>query len=259
MFMRLLYLRRNIAEIDVLRSFYDAIVIPELQKLEGCLFAGLLQSGEDEKEGISLTLWDTKTHAENYETSGLFKKLLKQASPFLDKSSEWKVQLSEDLELEFAQKDDEPELGEYEVTMHERVKSTLFEKHSKMYVRIVSHILQKDKLSEFREIYSERIIPQLRSTKGCQFSYLIESLHKGNEVVSISIWDSKKDADEFERSGLFNELVNELRPTFSQFFQWKMALESRSGDKVQTNEDVKISDYKVVTGKNLRRNAPENR
>jgi len=189
----------------------------------------------------------------------LFKKLLEQAAPFLDQTSEWKVQLSEDLELEYAQKDEEPELGEYEVTMHERVKSTLFEKHSKMYVRIVSHILQKDKLDQFRDIYSERIIPQLRSTKGCQFSYLIESLHKENEVVSISIWDSKKDADNFERSGLFNELVNELRPTFSQFFQWKMALESKSGDKVKTNEDVMIADYKVVTGKNLRRSAPENR
>ena len=70
MFMRILYLQAKSDDIDVLRSFYDAIVIPELQKIDGCLFAGLLQSNKDVREEISLTLWDTQKHAEQIRKHG---------------------------------------------------------------------------------------------------------------------------------------------------------------------------------------------
>jgi heme-degrading monooxygenase HmoA len=139
------------------------------------------------------------------------------------------------------------------------MKDDLFKQHSEMYVRIVSHILQKEKIEEFRNIYSEKIIPSLQHTKGCQYAYLVESMHQTNEVISLSIWDSKADAEAYEKSGLFEQLLDELRPTFSKFYQWKMALKKNSTKIVKTSEDLKISDYKVVTGKNLRRSFPENR
>jgi heme-degrading monooxygenase HmoA len=259
MFMRLFHLKAKSDKIGVLISFYDAIVIPELQKIDGCLFAGLLQSNTDITEGISLTLWDTNQHAESYELSGLFEKLLDQAKPFLAESTEWKVQLSENLELEYKPEGDEPELKHFNVTVHERVKEELFGQHSKMYIRIVSHILQKDKIKEFRDIFVDQIIPTLRETKGCRYSYLIESMQQENEVISLSIWDSKEDALAYEKGGMFDKLINILRPTFSQFYQWKMALEKDPAKKVSTTDDLKVTHYQVVTGKNLRNSFPENR
>jgi len=259
MFMRLFHLKAKSEKVGVLISFYDAIVIPELQKIDGCLFAGLLQSNTDITEGISLTLWDTKQHAENYEGSGLFEKLLGQAKPFLAESTEWKIQLSEDLELEYKPEDKEPELEHYTVTVHERVKEDLFRQHSKMYVRIVSHILQKDKIEEFRNIFTDEILPVLRETKGCRYSYLIESMHQENEVISLSIWDRQEDAEAYEKSGEFDKLINKLRPTFSQFYQWKIALDKDTAKKVSTTDDLKVTHYSVVTGKNLRNSFPENR
>jgi heme-degrading monooxygenase HmoA len=259
MFMRLLNLRSNSNDPEVLRSFYDAVVIGELQKIDGCLFAGLLQSNKDSSEWVSLTLWDSRTHAEDYEKSGLYKKLLEQAKPFLIESTEWKVQLSEDLELEYIPGDDEPEVEQFNVTVHERTKEEMFKQHSKMYMRIVSHILQKDKIVHFRDIYVEEILPALRETRGCRYAYLIEGMNKANEVISLTIWDSKTDADNYEKSGLFSELVNKLRPTFSQFYQWKMALDNRIEKNVSTSDDLKISDYQVVTGRNLRKTFPEQR
>jgi heme-degrading monooxygenase HmoA len=259
MFMRLLYLQGKSDDIDILRSFYDTTVIPALQKIEGCLFAGLLQSTSDVRDGISLTLWDTKKHSENYEKSGVYKKLLDQAAPFLAEATEWKVQLSEDLELEYKPSGSAAELEQYTVTVHERVKQDLFQQHSMMYVRIVSQILQRDKVDEFRKIYMDKIIPELREIKGCRYVYLIESMQQANEVNSITIWDSKEDADEYEKSGLFHKLVDRLKPTFSQFYQWKMTLEKDKKDKVSTSDDLKITDYKIVTGKNLRRDLPDHR
>ena len=52
MFMRLFHLKMQSEKVDFLRSFYDAIVIPELQKIDGCLFAGLLINNTDITEGI---------------------------------------------------------------------------------------------------------------------------------------------------------------------------------------------------------------
>lgn len=259
MLMRIFHLQKKSVDIDILRSFYDSIVIPELEKIEGCLFAGLLQNNTNELEGISLTLWDTKENADAYEKSGLFEKLLDQAKPFLADSTEWKVQLSEDLELEYKPDGGEPDPEHFKVTVHEKVKDNLFSQHSKMFVRIISHILQKDKIDEFRDIYIEKIIPALRKTSGCRFAYLIESMDQENEVISLSIWDSEEHARVYENSGLFEKLVNELRPTFSQFFQWKMALEKKSGGKVSTSDDLKISDYRVLTGRNLRGSPSDHR
>ena len=81
MFMRLLSAKSD--DMEVFRSFYDSVVIGELQKIEGCLFAGLLQSNKDAREGISLTLWDSRDHADAYEESGIYKKLLEQAGAAL--------------------------------------------------------------------------------------------------------------------------------------------------------------------------------
>ncbi len=259
MYMRLLNVRSKSNDMHMLRSFYDAVVIGELQKIDGCLFAGLLQSNKDPNEGVSLTLWDSRDHADNYEKSGLYKKLLEQAKPFLSESTEWKIQLSEDLELEYRPEDDEPDLEQFNVTVQERTKQDLFKQHSKMYVRIVSHILQKNMVDNFRDIYIEEIVPVLRKTQGCRYAYLIESMHNTNEVISLTIWDGKQDAEMYEKSGLFSELVNKLRPTFSQFYQWKMALDKNSEKKVSTSDDLKVSDYKVVTGRNLRKSFPDHR
>ena len=259
MFMRLFHIKTKSEKVGVLKSFYDAIVIPELQKIDGCLFAGLLLNNTDITEGISLTLWDTKQHAEEYEGSGLFEKLVDQAKPFLAESTECKIQLSEDLELAYKPCSDEPELQHFNVTVHERVKDDLFGQHSKMYIRIVSHILQKDKINEFRDIFVVQIIPALQETKGCRYSYLIESMHQENEVISLSIWDSKEDALAYEKSGAFEKLINKLRPTFSQFYQWKMELDKDPANKVSTTDDLKVTHYHVVTGKNLRNSFPDNR
>ena len=84
-------------------------------------------------------------------------------------------------------------------------------------------------------------------------------MHHDNEVISLSIWDSKEEAIAYEDSGAFDDLINILRPTFSQFYQWKMALDRDPAKKVSTTDDLTVTHYRVVTGKNLRNSFPENR
>jgi heme-degrading monooxygenase HmoA len=107
-------------------------------------------------------------------------------------------------------------------------------------------------LAEFRNIYGSEIIPTLKKTKGCRFAYLTENIQEEDDAISVTIWDSKEDADNYEKSGVFEDLTEKVKHTFSNLFQWKMALEKDSqGSKISTSADLKVSHYTMVAGRNF--------
>ena len=168
MFMRLVQLNVEIQMIYNFRETYNKDIIPRLQKMPGCRFVGLIESGSEESEFISLTLWDTQEQAESYEKGGVYKELLGKLKPFLRNTSEWKVQLSENLELEYKPVTEEPVIKKYSVKAQTDSSAT-GNIDSRLYVRIVSLSIQEGKEDEFRKIYTDEIIPALLSTKGCRY------------------------------------------------------------------------------------------
>jgi heme-degrading monooxygenase HmoA len=118
-----------------------------------------------------------------------------------------------------------------------------------MYVRIVSAKIQEGKLGEFRHLYTKEVLPALKKTPGCRYAFLTEKIQEENEIISCTIWDSKEDAQHYEDSGRFAELTKKVEHTLSGLYQWKMALQKKSGKEVRTSEDLKVTHYNVVTGK----------
>jgi quinol monooxygenase YgiN len=252
MFMRFLHLKVKETDPDIIRSIYDSIVIPELQKINGCLFACLIQNNKLSDDYISLTLWESKNIAENYEKSEVFNRLLVQFEPLLAESSEWKIQLTEKLELQYKHETEKPQVKDYSVTAKATVGNGIETSVSKrLYLRLVSMKLEKNKIDEFRKIYKNEIIPALQNTNGCSFAYLVENIRNKDEVISITIWENKKSADNYESSGRFNELVSKLKPTFSKFYRWKMALDKDFSGKVKTSDDLRLSEYSMVSGRSF--------
>jgi heme-degrading monooxygenase HmoA len=47
----------------------------------------------------------------------------------------------------------------------------------------------------------------LERQKGHRFHHLLESVDVPGEGVSVSAWDSREDAEAYERSGVYEELV----------------------------------------------------
>ncbi|MDP2884188.1 MAG: hypothetical protein Q8P51_04110 [Ignavibacteria bacterium] len=68
-------------------------------------------------------------------------------------------------------------------------------------------------------------------------------------MISVTVWDNKEAADVYESSGLFRKLTRKVQHTFSELYQWKMAVERRSSAQVMTTEDMKVAGYDVVSGK----------
>lgn len=250
MFMRLVQLNIEAQRKPEFSSVYQKVVIGRLQQTPGCRFVGLIESGTEESEFISLTLWDTQEQAEDYENSGVYSELIGKVKPYLQSSSEWKIQLSENLELEYKPVTEEPVIKKYSVKAQaDKIEDTNID--SRLYVRIVSLSIQEGKEDEFKKIYTDEIIPALLSTQGCKYAYLTQSVQDLNDFISVTIWDSKEDADIYENSGKFKELVDKVSYTFSQFYRWKMALERDYYANIKTSEDMKVTSYNLVTGKNF--------
>jgi heme-degrading monooxygenase HmoA len=247
MYMRLVQAKIKPDKLSELRQHYDQKAIPALKKMPGCVYACLMHSVQHPDESISLTLWETQQYADAYEQSGVFQQLLHEAQPFLAEASEWKIQLSEELKLEYLPVPEEPVVKSYTVAATTKEQNSPQARTAFLYLRIVSPKIMPEKLEEFKRLYNEEIIPVLRTVKGCRYAYLTEGVKDNSEVISITLWDSKEDAENYERSGLFNKLTEKVKHTFSELYQWKMGLEREFSGHVATSEDLKVEHYQIVT------------
>jgi quinol monooxygenase YgiN len=122
------------------------------------------------------------------------------------------------------------------------------EKSQPLFVRIVTPQIRPDKVDEFKKAYVEEILPALRTVKGCRYAYLTENVQEKNRIISITIWDRKQRAEEYEQSGIFSSLTHKLEHTFSEVYQWKMRLQKESKNQVMTSEEISVDGYTIVTG-----------
>ena len=175
MFMRLVQMRVNRDKILEFEKVYERMIIPTLQHTPGCVYAGLVQSLEDENDGISITLWSHQDDALAYERGGKYAESLEVARPFFSDSSEWRVQLSVDLRPEFWPVAPGPVVKSYATGASLLKGSGLPSgRAGSMYLRILSMKLKPEKKHEFVEIYHREIIPGLRQVEGCLDAYLAE-------------------------------------------------------------------------------------
>jgi heme-degrading monooxygenase HmoA len=251
MFMRMVQVHAKSDSLASLPTLYSNTIIPELRKAPGCVYGGLIQGVRHPEESISMTLWDTPEHADSYEQSGAFQKLLRQAETHFSDSLEWRVQLSKDLSLDYSPIKNEPVVKSYRVTATSSQRLPQPPDSAPMYVRILSITLLPGKLEEFGRLYNERIIPTLRSVQGCRYAFLTEGIEERSEVISVTIWDRKEDADLYESGGIFKHLQKEVQHTFTELYQWKLAADKSSQQTIVTSDDLTARGYNVVAGKSF--------
>lgn len=247
MYMRLVQFRVNPEELTGLRGIYERKVIPALQQIPGCLSVRLIQNVDRKDECISMTFWRDKETADEYERTGAFRRLIDEVSPYLEDSADWKIQLSDDLTLEYKPSTPEPAVSTF-VNVPGEVREPVPEAGS-LFVRLVSPQIRPGKVGEFKELYQEHILPRLQSVRGCRYAYLMEDVRQEARVISVTVWDSKEDAENYEKSGVFDTLKDKVAATFSEIYQWKMQLERESTGQVTTTEEMSVEGYTVVTGK----------
>jgi quinol monooxygenase YgiN len=252
MFMRILKLNVDPKFIEEFKVFYEETVEPKLQAVDGCLFASLIKSKPDKDEFVSLTFWKTQQQAENYENSDVFKNLYEQAKKYFSEATdEWKIQLTENMEIQYTHPEDEPEITKYDVAVQNGKDNGLIKQDESMFFRIVSLKIQPGKMDEFKKLYSKIVIPSFKSAPGCRNAFLTQSINEESDFISISVWDNKESAVAHETSNEYSNMINKVKHTFSKFYLWKMSLEKERGSNFRTTDDMKIDHYDVVTGKSF--------
>jgi len=78
MYVRMTFFKLKIGKMGELRELYNKEVVSAHKGHKGIRFVHLLESLDNENEGISITAWDTKADVEAYEKSGEYEKLLKK-------------------------------------------------------------------------------------------------------------------------------------------------------------------------------------
>lgn len=252
MFMRILQLSLNPVYIEEFKSFYEETVEPRLQNVDGCLFASLIKSKPDKDEFISLTFWQTQRQAENYENSDVFRNLTELARPYLYQSGdEWKIQLSENMEIQYTQEEEEPEVKKYNVEVQNGNDDSLVKGSDKMFLRIVSLKIQEGHMDEFKKLYADVVIPAFKKADGCRNAFLTQSVNEENDFISISVWDNKNAAVNYESGTEYGEMINKVKHTFSHFYLWRMSLEQGHNRTIKSTDEMKVEHYDVVTGKSF--------
>jgi quinol monooxygenase YgiN len=249
MFMRFVQIPIRPEAVEAYTSFYDYRVAPTLRKVDGCLFARLIQDSSSESVLLSFTVWSSPEAAHAYEQSGLFDKLVAENAPFIEDTTQWKVQLSDDMRLEYKPVLDEPDVRAMPVVAGTVMGNPAEQIGDYTYVRIFSLRLNPGMLEEAGNFYDEIATPQLLKVAGCRGAYMIAL--NNDEIFSVTIWESKQHADAYEESGLFKRITDQARPFLSTLTKWKMSLDPEKQSEILTSEDGSVKGYRIVTGQKI--------
>jgi quinol monooxygenase YgiN len=250
MFMRIVHLKLDPNRLLELRRMYAADIIAELSHTPGCLFAGLLQSSDSPDVAISLTLWNSAADAESYEKTGAYRRLLEQSRPFRAESPEWTIRMSDDMQLEYAPVADEPVVSTYESSGAADPSAFSPPGKGRLFLRILSLHVRSGMLEEFNSIYKKEIIPGLRHVPGCRFAFLTGQKSESHELISVTIWNSKADADQYEMGGEFAAMNERIGYTLEDSTRWKT--EEQRVERVLGSDDMTVSGYALIVGQVFR-------
>jgi len=247
MFMRTVHLRLDPNRILELRQMYAGVIVAELARTRGCLYAGLLQGVEDPESGISLTLWQSTVEAEAYERSGTYARLWDQARPYLSASPDWTVHLTDDLQLRYAPVDEAPVVSRYEAPGPTDTSGFSADGKGRLYLRLLSLHVRTGMLEEFTSLYRNEIIPGLRRVAGCRSAFLTGDKSDPRRLISVTIWNTRADAEQYERDGAFSALSERVGFTLENSTRWTTT--EQGGGRAVASDDMSATGYTLVVGK----------
>jgi heme-degrading monooxygenase HmoA len=248
MYLRLVHVKAKAERLAGLQKLYDERILPALQETPGCVSACLIKSHMNPEEVISLTIWQNEKHAQEYVSKGLFQKLLDDAKPLLE-ASEWKIRLSKTMNGK--ESPPEPKISSYEIVAASHDRPSAGKTSPAMFMRITTAQVRPGRYEELRSVYVHEILPILKNMKGCKDAYLTAEEEGGHNVLSITFWESKSDAEAYERGGTFQTLVRKIQHTITEVYRWGVELERASRVNDGLPRDLTIEEYFVVTGRNF--------
>ncbi len=242
MFLRMVTHIIRAEETETWAEVYTQSVLSALRSTEGCVFASLLQNTGNAQECVSLTLWKSQKESTDYEESGLYTRLVDILRPFFVESTEWKLELSKDLSLEYTPILVEPTVERFDnsVAGSENISRL---KAKPFAVQILTLTVQEDRVRNFETIFSSDIHPKYKVHKGFIDLILVREHHKFH---IISFWDETVDIE--SSSGIYsiNQLLESIDKILPSYVRWRVSHETAAHTSA-SSEDLKATVYRCLT------------
>jgi len=85
-----------------------------------------------------------------------------------------------------------------------------------MYVRLTYLNFLPGKAEEAKKIYNTELAPVVKQQKGNLDCRLLEPTDKANDYISMTTWESKEQADAYQASGVYSQLVNRVKEFYTK-------------------------------------------
>lgn len=76
-----------------------------------------------------------------------------------------------------------------------------------MFARLTFFGVHPRDAEELKKTYNDQILPVIRSQKGNMGAWLLEPKNENDEYISLTEWISLQDAEAYESSGTYRELI----------------------------------------------------
>ena len=83
-----------------------------------------------------------------------------------------------------------------------------------MFARLTFISIQSNKMEDLRRIFNEEVVPVVKNQRGNLGIWLLEPTNENDDIVSLTEWVSKADADAYESSGTYRTLVDKLKDMY---------------------------------------------
>ena len=85
-----------------------------------------------------------------------------------------------------------------------------------MYVRLTYLQINPEQEEEATKIYNEQIVPVVKQQKGNIDIMLLHPVNETGDHISYTSWERKEDAEAYEQSGTYQEMIGKAKHTFSK-------------------------------------------
>ena len=83
-----------------------------------------------------------------------------------------------------------------------------------MFARLTFIDILPERQDDLKKIFNEEIVPVVRKQKGNIGIWLLEPTNIANEYISLTEWTSASDADLYDSSGTYKNLVDKIKAMY---------------------------------------------
>jgi heme-degrading monooxygenase HmoA len=85
-----------------------------------------------------------------------------------------------------------------------------------MYVRLTYINFMPGRAEEAKTVYNGELAPAVKKQKGNLDCRMLEPVSMADDYISMTVWETKEDADAYHSSGIYKKLVDRVRDLFSK-------------------------------------------